>query len=410
MPEGLIQNLLITIIALAIGWYAGHSIKRKPKQNADNRFRSHYFRGLNYLLNEQQDKAIEVFLRLAEVNQDTVETHYALGSLFRRRGEVDRAIRCHQNIIAKPALTERQRTRALLELGEDYMRAGLLDRAERLFAELVENDAHTPSALRHLLEIYQQEKDWHKAIKIAKQLANTKQGRMGHVIANFYTILAEEALLAGEGDKVQSDLKQARQYYPQSVRICLLEAKLAEQQQSFSQAADIYLQAYEYGREHLPKILPLLLSNLASAKREPEIPALLDRFIQETRSITAVIARTSLYEHQQGSEVAADFLISFLREHPSVKGLAYLIEMKSNNKPMQTDTETLNDLSDRHSIRSEIAPSNRKILLELTHKLLKNQPVYRCKHCGFSGQQHQWQCPSCKQWDTTLRIRGVIGE
>ncbi len=129
-----------------------------------------YFRGLNYLLNEQQDKAIEVFLQLAEINRDTVETHLALGNLFRRRGEVDRAIRVHQHLIARPNLNEDEKTVALLELGEDYMRAGLLDRAETLFTDLVAMDAQAPSALKHLIAIYQHERDWDKAIDHARRL------------------------------------------------------------------------------------------------------------------------------------------------------------------------------------------------------------------------------------------------
>ncbi len=397
------------VVAVATGWLIAKYKPVKKRRDPDERFRGHYFRGLNYLLNEQQDKAIEVFLRLAEVNQDTVETHYALGNLFRRRGEVDRAIRCHQNIIAKPALTERQRTRALLELGEDYMRAGLLDRAERLFAELVENDAHTPSALNHLLEIYQQEKDWHKAISTAKQLAHSKPNNMGHVIANFYSLLAEQSAAKGQVDEAKGYLRQARQYHPESVRSCLLEARLAEQQLNYQKAGDAYLQAYEYGNDYLPEILPALLRNLQAGGQEQEISGYLDRFVEETSGITAVIERTRLYESQEGTEAAVEYLISFLRKHPSVKGLAYLIEMNSGNQNEHKDIAA-DELFGTLSKPISTAAFNREILLELTHQLLKNQPVYRCKNCGFSGQQHQWLCPSCKRWDTTHRIRGVTGE
>ncbi|MCF6264567.1 MAG: lipopolysaccharide assembly protein LapB [Xanthomonadales bacterium] len=405
--EGLVF-LFIVVAALAAGWLiANYKPRKSRKQDPEERFRGHYFRGLNYLLNEQQDKAIDVFLRLAEVNQDTVETHYALGNLFRRRGEVDRAIRCHQNIIAKPGLTERQRTRALLELGEDYMHAGLLDRAERLFAELVESDAHTPSALKHLLDIYQQEKDWHKAISIAKQLAQTRQNGMGHIIANYYSILAEESALQADFDVAHAYLRQARQYNPESVRSCLLEARMAEQQEQFSDAADAYLQAYRFGNDCLPEILPALLQNLEAAGRQAKIPEYLDQFIADTRGITPVIARTRLYKNEQGLKVAAEFLVAFLRQHPSVQGLAYLIDMNSTEQSTSLSVDGL--LGGLSSAQSADA-SSRDILLELTHQLLKNQPVYRCKHCGFSGQQHQWQCPSCKRWDTTSRIRGVNGE
>ena len=384
--------LLLAAVAATGGWLLGSKRAAKSQADPEKKFRSHYFRGLNYLLNEQQDKAIEVFLRLAEVNQDTVETHYALGNLFRRRGEVDRAIRCHQNIIAKPALTERQRTRALLELGEDYMRAGLLDRAERLFSELVENDAHTPSALQHLLDIYQQEKDWPKAIYIARQLAQTEyQQNMGPVIGNYYCVLAEKSVAGKDYDEARGLLRQARQYHPDSVRACLIEAQLAEQHQQWGLAAKTYLQAFECDQECLPEILPAILKSYQNDSREQEIPELLDRLLEQTNGITPVIARAKIYQENEGRDAASEFLISHLRRHPSVRGLACLIDINSGG-----------------GIYNE--PDNRDILSELTRQLLENQPVYRCIQCGFSGQQQHWQCPSCKSWETTRRIRGVTGE
>ncbi len=390
MPDWGLSLLALTT-AVAIGWVIGSKQATRTKANPEVKFRSQYFRGLNYLLNEQQDKAIEVFLRLAEVNQDTVETHYALGSLFRRRGEVDRAIRCHQNIIAKPALTDRQRTRALLELGEDYMRAGLLDRAERLFSELVENDAHTPSALRHLLDIYQQEKDWHKAISIAQRLSRADKQSMGHIIGNYYCVLAEESIGQGDTEESRSLLRQARHNHPASVRACLLEAQMAEQLQQWGKATDAYLRAFEYDQDCLPEILPAILSSLKADSRDSQIPELLDRLLSQTDGITPVIARAKIYQENEGREAASEFLIKHLRRHPSVRGLASLIDMNSAG-----------------SISSD--SDNREILLELTRQLLKNQPLYRCTQCGFSGQHHQWHCPSCKSWDTTRRIRGVTGE
>src|ERR1700755_2875600 len=157
-------------VAAASGWYLGKRSSERRRHARVSELSSSYFRGLNYLLNEQPDKAIEVFLQLAEFNRDTVETHLALGNLFRRRGEVDRAIRVHQHLIARPNLSNEEKTVAMLELGEDYMRAGLLDRAETLFADLVAIDAHVPNALRHLISIYQHEKDWAKAIEHAHRI------------------------------------------------------------------------------------------------------------------------------------------------------------------------------------------------------------------------------------------------
>ncbi len=161
------------------GWWTARRAGVRRSGAEVSELSSDYFRGLNYLLNEEQDKAIEVFLKLAEYNRDTVETHLALGNLFRRRGEVDRAIRLHQHLVSRPGLSDAMKTVALLELGEDYMRAGLLDRAEALFSDLVAMDAHAPSALRHLIAIYQHERDWHKAIEHARRSGGDDWRRRG---------------------------------------------------------------------------------------------------------------------------------------------------------------------------------------------------------------------------------------
>ena len=184
IPEVGLFWLLLPLAAGASWWAARRGIARVSGAQVD-RLRSTYFRGLNYLLNEQPDKAIEVFLQIAEVDSNTIETHLALGNLFRRRGEVDRAIRVHQNLVARPTLNAEQKTSALLELGEDYMRAGLLDRAETLFTDLVGIDARAPSALRHLISIYQQERDWHKAIDHARRLEQATGESQGRMIAQY---------------------------------------------------------------------------------------------------------------------------------------------------------------------------------------------------------------------------------
>ena len=160
--------LFLPLAALS-GWIIGRRGGQRHGDTQVSRLSSTYFRGLNYLLNEQQDKAIEVFLQIAAVDKDTVETQFALGHLFRRRGEVDRAIRLHQSLVARPGLSDEQKTRAVLALGEDYMRAGLLDRAETLFTDLVRMGVLAPQALRHLISIYQAERDWGKAIEHARQ-------------------------------------------------------------------------------------------------------------------------------------------------------------------------------------------------------------------------------------------------
>lgn len=188
--------LLLPVAALS-GWIMG----RRPFSKKDSRCADiplDYLKGLNLLLDEQPDKAIDLFIQMLEVNNDTVETHLALGSLFRRRGEVDRAIRIHQNLIARPTLLPAQRAHALFELGQDYMKAGLFDRAETLFGELVESIPHSEQALEYLLDIYQQEKDWANAIKIAQRIGVKTGKTFAPLISHFYCEQAEVAYKQGE--------------------------------------------------------------------------------------------------------------------------------------------------------------------------------------------------------------------
>ena len=161
-------------LLLPIAAWSGYLVGRRGSERSSgerfSQLSQTYFSGLNYLLNEQPDKALEVFLKIAELDSDTFETQLALGNLFRRRGETDRAIRLHQDLYSRPKLSAEQRTIALVELGEDYMRAGLLDRAEALYTDLLAIDQHAPAALRHLISIYQQERDWNRAIEMAQRL------------------------------------------------------------------------------------------------------------------------------------------------------------------------------------------------------------------------------------------------
>ena len=151
--------LFVPLAALA-GWIIGRRGGERHSDSQVSKLSTTYFRGLNYLLNEQPDKAIELFLHIAELDKDTFETQVALGHLFRRRGEVDRAIRLHQALAQRPELTDAQKVQALSALGEDYMRSGLLDRAETVFADLARIDQRAPQALRHLIAFYQSVRVW----------------------------------------------------------------------------------------------------------------------------------------------------------------------------------------------------------------------------------------------------------
>ena len=382
--------LLLLPVAIYLGWWLARTVDRRSTSKRNQVFSNQYFQGLNYLLNEQPDKAIQVFLELAEVNQDTVETHMALGSLFRRRGEVDRAIRFHQNIIAKPGLEPDQRTQALLELGEDYMRAGLLDRAERLFSELIESDSHTPSALRSLLEIYQQEKDWENALKQAQRLEQVSGEHMGGVMAQFCCEMAEQALAAGDRERARRHLRQARRHDPRCIRARFILAEISAQENEDEAALDLYEEIAELDSDYIPEILDPYLEAAERLGATGRMRAKVDEWAADYNGISLVLKLTAFLAKEQGDDVAGQYLVETLTSKPSVRGLDRLIDLKAAG---HLDPE-----------------SSDEILKAVAARLMARQPAYRCKHCGFSGQTHHWQCPSCRNWSTTKKIHGVLGE
>jgi len=212
MPNELNLLWLLLPVAALSGWWIGWRTRNSKIKHTSKLLHPEYFKGLNFVLNEQPDKAIEVFIRMLEVDSETVETHLALGNLFRRRGEVDRAIRIHQNLIARPTLSREQRTHAVLELGMDYMRSGLLDRAEGLFLELIDSGSHLNQAYTELLEVYQQEKDWERAINIARKLEAVSVDSSSSIIAQFYCEGADAALKEGNVRVVKEQLRRAMRF------------------------------------------------------------------------------------------------------------------------------------------------------------------------------------------------------
>jgi lipopolysaccharide biosynthesis regulator YciM len=388
----MIEILLLALIPAAAwaGWILAKATTSRGERKRNRSFSNRYFQGLNYLLDEQPDKAIAVFIEMAEVTADTIETHLALGSLFRRRGEVERAIRVHQNIISKPGLDEGQKTRALLELGEDYMRAGLFDRAEKLFNELIERESHAPSALRHLLDIYQQEKDWEKALQQAQKLGAVTDEKMGLVMAHFCCEMAEIDLKDNKPAAARKHLRQARRYFPESIRAKFILARIASQQEMFSEALDVYEEIAEMDMGYIHDILEAYLVCAKRAEEFPRALASMESWAEHYDGVSLLLSQTVVIREQQGLEAATRYLAEALTRRPSVKGLDRLIELK-----LEAGSET---------------ESGDEILRAVAQKLLVRQPSYRCTHCGYAGHSHHWQCPSCKNWSTTRIIRGVLGE
>jgi len=365
-------------MAALFGWVLGGRGEQQHRKNQVSRLSSTYFRGLNYLLAEQPDKAIELFEHIAELDRETFETQLALGHLFRRRGEMDRAIRLHQNLANRPNLIDSQRIQALLALGEDYMKSGLLDRAETVFTDLAQLDQRAPQALKHLIDIYQSERDWEKAITNAQTYEQATGEPMGKLIAQFECELAERHRIAGHLDAARIALQRAHSADPTSVRASIIEGRLESDFGHDIAALHAFERAARNDPDYLPEILPSLLKNYHNVGDLAGARSFLAEMTERYHGIAPVLALAQLMEQQEGIGPARAWLGRQLKDHPSVQGEAALIELSLN--------EGADPLATLHDLK------------HITDQLLLRNPAYRCTHCGFGARTHHWRCPSCREW------------
>lgn len=371
--------VLVPVAALG-GWVVGRRGGERHSTTQVSRLSTTYFRGLNYLLNEQPDKAIELFLHIAELDKDTFETQVALGHLFRRRGEVDRAIRLHQALVQRPGLSDQQKVQALLALGEDYMKSGLLDRAETVFSDLVDLDMRAPLALRHLINIYQSEREWDKAIENAQRYEAATGESMGKLIGQFECELADRHRAAGDVPAARAAVARAYQADANSVRAGMLEGRLEVESGNDAGAIRAFERVARTDPDYLPEVMPALLSSYERTGDGSGARTFLAEMCEHYRGIAPVLALTKMVESQDGVPAARAYLAKELKDRPSVRGEAALMELSI--------AEGADPLATLHDLK------------HITEQLLVRNPSYRCNHCGFGARSHHWQCPSCKEWGT----------
>jgi len=349
-----------------------------------------YLRGLDYLLNEQPDKAIDVFVQMLEVTADTFETHLALGNLFRKRGEVDRAIRVHRNLVARDSLSDDQRSDALLELGRDYQRAGLLDRAEELYSELLQRKDHATQVLPLLLDIYQQEKDWESAIRIASRMEQVNNRPATIVIAQFLCEMAEDARVQGETEKARNLLGQALAAHTDCARASMLLGDIEREAAHHEAALMAYSRVDGQDRELLPEVLASLYACYRELGDADGMIEYLHECIPRYNGIAPVILLADILAEQYRQDEACEFLTRHLTRFPSVRGLAKFVDLR---------------------LAGCRAGGNESLVMlkNFTDRLQKGKPAYLCRECGFAGKTLYWQCPGCKCWDTVRPIHGAEG-
>ncbi|MDP1606950.1 MAG: lipopolysaccharide assembly protein LapB [Rhodocyclaceae bacterium] len=343
-----------------------------------------YFTGLNFLLNEQPDRAIEAFLEAAKIDPETIELHFALGSLFRRRGETDRAIRVHKHLIDRDAsqsqLTEEQRLHALSELGQDYLKAGLLDRAEEIFDKL-RGTLRDEEALRSLLEIYQQEKEWAKAIAIAEEMPGHAEHLWQKEIAEFHCELANSDLLNGRLEMARQRLDAALAANRKCVRATLMLGELEMKVGAGETAIKIWQTIEQQNSVFLSLAAEKMVGAYRELGREAAGTELLRGYLERHPSIDLLDAVFQAELIASGPEVAYVLVRDELRRNPTLLGLDKLLE-----------AQVL------------LAPPEKRADLELVKNLIHNHTRrvarYRCDDCGFKARQFHWRCPACGGWET----------
>ena len=339
-----------------------------------------YLKGLNFLLNEQTDQALEHFLRMVRVDDNTIETHFALGSLFRRRGEVDRAIRIHQNIIARPDLASEQRDQALYSLAKDYLGAGLLDRAEKLFVRLAQGSRYQVQALESLCSIYEQEREWEKAIDAGQRLEVLGGRSLALQIAHYHCELAEAAAAKKDYASARQFVKRAQSGRPRTMRGALTRAHIARDTDDNKTALKLYHRIIDENTYLIAEALPEIVAIYERENATAELETALQSMLKNNPDMNSLVAYTAIVNDLGGIPVIDACVEQYMLNEPTLSEFVDLQKLSSG---------------DKESNVAALAKVRRAL-----SKLASATPRYQCQECGFSSQRLLWQCPSCRNWET----------
>ena len=375
------------LLLAAAGWALGRFGERDEDESAPLPLNIDYLKGLNFLLNEQTDQALEHFLKMVRVDDKTIETHFALGSLFRRRGEVDRAIRIHQNIIARPDLAAEQKDQALYSLAKDYLRAGLLDRAENVCVRLAEGSRYQGEALEQLCRIYELEHEWQKAIDAGQKLEKLSGRSLELEIAHYYCELAELAIANKDYSAARAFVKKAQSGRARTMRGALTRAGIARDTNDTKTALRLYHRIIDESDYLITEALPQLVDIYDREKSTDKLERSLQLLLDKHPEIKTDVAYTAIVNEIDGVKVIDDCVEEYMLNEPTLTDFI--------------DMQTINDANGRHR-----ATALKKVRTALS-KLASTTPRYQCKECGFSSQQLLWQCPSCKDWETQRPFTSV---
>lgn len=371
--------LLALPLFFGLGWLAARIDIRQVVQESRALPRS-YLSGLNFLLNEQPDKAIDAFVEAVRIDPQTVELHFALGSLFRRRGETDRAIRIHQLLVDREDISEDQRLQALGELGQDFLKAGLLDRAEAAFLRLRETRANDV-ALRYLLEIYQQEKDWAKAIEVAEALPEHEGVMWRTEVANFHCEIAASAMADSRYEDARRQIDEAFAVNRQSVRASILLGDLHAAQGRDAEALEAWKRIENQNPVYLSLVAERIMEACGRLGRVEQGHQLLRAWLSAHPSLDLLDELFHWELEREGARAAYALVREELRRNPTLLGLDKLLEAAMLTAPVEQ--------------RGDI-----ELVKQLIHGHTRRVARYRCDACGFKARQFHWRCPACGGWET----------
>ena len=375
-------HLLALPFLFVAGWLA-RGFESRVNETDNAALPRSYFRGLNHLLNDQPDKAIDAFIEVVKLDPETIELHQALGNLFRRRGEFDRAVRIHTHLLNRSDLPARQRSQALDELGQDYLKAGLLDRAEDAFVQLLEDRHHRFDALRALVRIYQTEREWLKAVECARTLEG-EAGESHYVaISHYYCELASDALARNALDEAQQAIDQALAVNRKSVRALILAGDVAAKRDKPIEALRQWQRVEEASAEYVPLIAARVADAMAAEGHEQDALEWLEGALLDAPSIDLLDVVAHRATAWSGAAAAEALIAKETQRHPSLLGFERLLEARmANNQNNGKDDGELRLLS--------------SLLSNHTQKLAR----YRCNKCGFRAREFHWNCPGCTSWDS----------
>jgi lipopolysaccharide biosynthesis regulator YciM len=324
----------LLFVAAALGYFFARFGESEDDQASTDRLNADYLKGINYVLNEEPDRAVELFTRMAELDDEALETHFALGSLFRKRGEVDRAIRVHQNLMARPSLSQMQKIQAEAALAEDYLSAGLFDRAESLFQKLSESPDFRVQALKRLIRIYEVTREWTQAIETTAELEaadSMSAGSIGRpsMVAHYYCELAEEARAAKDYATARELLGQAESGRHRTVRSVLARADLARDSGKEEDAIRLYRKVVRASPELLVEVIPRLAACYLAVERAPEFTEYLRKLINGDEDNAAAIAMATVLDTQIDDPVAMEALHRFVAADAKLAGLVDVKHLES---------------------------------------------------------------------------------